>query len=548
MLIKFEIKNFALLKHIIFEPSKGFTVLTGETGAGKSIIFDALGLLLGDRADAVLFENQTDKCILEGAFKLELPLVEMFFKQNDFDFEEQTILRREIAAGGKTRSFINDTPATLQQMKMLGSIILDIHSQHETLNIFKATNQLSILDSYAGNMSLLLTYKSKFDSFQSDLKLLKAHELKLAEIKKSESYNQFLLDELVQIDLTESDNELEQQIDQLSNSEEIKNAGALLNSVILDNENAIFDQLNQLQNEVKKLNNFFPKVEFNTRYQSLLLELKELARDANNEAEQVAVDDETLFNLEQRFNIIQQLLKKHQVQEISALIEIQHDLQSQSNNNEQLELEISKIKERISASKNDLQILSSQLHEIRMSTIPKLQDSILTLLHDLEMTKAKIHFKLNQIEDFTINGRDEISILFSANTDLAPMPLEKVASGGETSRLALCFKSLSNVSTSTLIFDEIDSGVSGRVAQKIGTLLKNIANNQQVIAITHSPQVASCAHTHLYTSKNEIEGKTTTQLEKLDHQSRINAIAQMLSGNQISDAAIENAKALLTSK
>ncbi len=546
MLIELEIHNFALLKNIKLTPSSGFTAITGETGAGKSIIFDALGLLLGDRADSSLFDLQSEKCIIEASFEVSKNEdVKHFLTAQDFDFANTLLLRREIANGGKTRSFINDTPASMVQMKTLGNLLVDIHFQHQTLSIFKPDQLMVLLDSFANNHQLLVEYQEIYAAY----KKAKSKQAQLLTVnsnyQKQASYNTFLLDELARFRISEHDNVLENQIEILANAEEIQYAGLQFANTINHSEPSIIDQLNQFLPAIKKLNVHHSDSNLIERFSQIIIELKELANDCENIAEKTVVDEKQLMVLEKRYHALQDLLKKHQVIQVDELLKIQDDLEKEQSNNFNLEEELKSISHKLLSLEQNIILVSAKLHQARKLAIPSMTKSILELLVGLEIVKARMEIVLKESVDFGLDGKDIIAIAFSANSDLAMMPIEKVASGGETSRLALCLKSIASTDNSTLIFDEIDTGVSGRVAQKIGNLLNKIAEKQQVICITHSPQVASSATIHLHTSKAEIEGKTSTNIQELNGKTRIDAIAQMLSGDFITKAARENAAVLL---
>jgi len=545
MIKKISIKNFALLKDISFEPANGLNIITGETGAGKSIIFEALGLLLGERADSQLFEGQSEKCILEGDFVLDEDLRNSFFEEEDFDFDKNTILRREISPNGKSRAFINDTPASLSQMKQLGSLLVNIHNQHETIGIFSKKNQLALLDGFAKNNVLLSAFQDLYAQSKKVQGILVEKKIQLATIKKQESYNQFLLEELVNVNLTAQDNMLEEQLEQLSNADEIKQIGAKISNALAEGDYSLLEQLGQQIADVKKLDGFFPKTNLLERYQAILLELKELAADAERQTENLTVDNEGLAFLENRFSTIQQLLKKHQVQDFDSLMIMRENLEKEMSGTEELERSILSLEKEFDVLQKSLNAQAVKLSEARIQAIPQITEQLIDLLKSLELEKAKVVFDMKSGETMNAWGMDDLVILFSANSDMQTMPLDKVASGGEASRLALCLKSLATLDTVSLIFDEIDSGVSGKVAQRIGELLKRISNKQQVIAVTHSPQVASCADNHVFVSKKEENGKTVTAIHYLNKEQELKVIAQMLSGNAVTDAAVANARILL---
>jgi DNA repair protein RecN (Recombination protein N) len=545
MLVSLYIKNYALIEELTFSPSKGLNVVTGETGAGKSIIFDALGLILGQRADAVSFYQQNEKCIIEGEFEITEEKFNPFFEENGLDFEKQTLIRREIATNGRSRSFINDTPVSLQQLKELGILLVDIHSQHETIEIFKPEKQLAIVDFAAGVRPLVTSYKLKFSDLSHKRRGLIGFQKSKSEALQQQNYFEFLLDELNEFNPTPEDEELENRLDKLSNSEEIKNGGLEFVHLVSEGENSVINQLSGLEKMVGKLDTYFGSLKLAERYKNILVELNELSIDISSETEAADSDEKVLLELEERFKKLQDLMAKHQKQSPLDLIEVRDSLAQQVLSTAVLDDKITNLESDISSIEKDLNNEADDISFKRSSALQLLENALKSDLSELEMADAQIQFKLVKTDVLGSNGKDEIEILFSANKNRPPQALQKVASGGEASRLALALKAISGKETNTLIFDEIDTGISGKVAKKVGELLHSLGKNQQVISITHSPQVASSADAHFYVSKNKVDDSVTTKMERLNSDTQLKAIAEMLSGSQLTQEALENARTLI---
>jgi len=545
MLRSLDIQNFALIDHLVFEPTKGFNVVTGETGAGKTIIFDALGLVLGKRAESNHILDSARKCVIEAEFQIQNAAVKNFFKLYDFDEDEFIILRREITSTGKSRSFINDTPASLLQVRTLAASIISIHNQNETLEIFKSANQLEILDQWAGAKDLREKYTNGFKQLvQLRLQLVQLMNTKESKDKEHD-YRQFLLKELDEFEPVVSDEGLEEEIDVLSNAEIIKQLGFELNNYFSLAEQSIVNQLSEHDKSILKLDTFLPNKQLYQRYKQIIIELEDLAKEIDRETSGLDLDEEQLRSVEARFSLLQDLFKKHQSKSIHELMQTHSFLADQQLTGVQLVEDIEKMRGLIVEKEGMLHRLATQLSGLRKKAIPSLEKRIQENLSELEMPNASFTIELRPSIDLVETGMDTISILFSANKNRAAQALSKVASGGETSRLALVLKSIVNQKSGTLIFDEIDTGVSGKVAKKVGELFNEMGQTQQVISITHSPQVASSADSHFYVYKQEEHNQTLTRLKVLDKHSQIEAIAEMLSGSNISATAIANAKTLL---
>lgn len=545
MLLSLSIQNFALIDRLVFKPSNGFNVVTGETGAGKTIIFDALGLVLGKRAESNQILDQTRKCIIEAEFNIQKEAVEDFFKQNDFDSDQHIILRREITSTGKSRSFINDTPASLMHIKTLASCIISIHNQNETLEIFKPANQLKIIDQWAGAKTLKYNYTKHYKELTQLRQQLE--ELRLAKENKDKEhdYRQFLLKELDDFEPNEKDHDLESEIDKLSNAESIKQLGFELTSYFSQAEQSIVNQLSEHDKSILKLDAFIPNKKLYQRYKQVMLELEDLAAEIDKETGALEWDEERYRTIESRYTLLQDLFNKHQAKTVQELMEVHNAIADQQMTGAQLDEDINQTNQLIQSKEEALLQIGQQLSDLRRQSVPRLERKIQVNLAELEMPNAIFEIELTTSNEFKESGLDMISLLFTSNKNRAPQQLSKVASGGETSRLALVIKSIVSQDSGTLVFDEIDTGVSGKVAKKVGELFNEMGGRQQVISITHSPQVASSADSHFYVYKKEADQHTRTQLKALDEHSKVKAIAEMLSGSSISETAIANAKSLL---
>ncbi|MBY0244671.1 MAG: DNA repair protein RecN [Sphingobacteriaceae bacterium] len=549
MLQKLTIRNYALIDSVDVEFDAQLNIITGETGAGKSIILGALSLILGQRAETKYFFNQDKKCVIEGFFKLENENLKELFDNNELDFHLETILRREISIDGKSRAFINDSPVNLTLMKQIGEKLIDIHSQHATLEINDANFQLSVVDSLANHGSELFAYKSGFKQFQQKKTALKKMQIENDERSKKQDYEQFLFDELEQADLKigeQADLELELQL--LSNAEEIKRN--LLNSSILLTEQelsvslALKECVGQLQH-IEKFNATYN--ELTERLKSVLVEVKDIS------SEIIRLEDDVVFNpqriefINHRLDLIYTLQQKHRVTEVTDLLLIRDNLSASLANLMQSDEEIERLKIEIDFLKVDLFNRAKLISTNRHQAIDVIEKQVEEILHKIGMPSAKIKIENSVLDEFSKDGLDLISLLFSANLGQLPAPVSKVASGGELSRLMLAIKSIMAKHTDlpTIIFDEVDTGISGEVALRVGSVIDELSKNMQVVCITHLPQIAAKGETHYFVYKNEIGERTTTSIKKLNNEDRIITIAEMLSGSNPGLSAIENAKDLL---
>lgn len=549
MLTLLSIKNFALIEQLEMNFSNQFSIITGETGAGKSILLGALGLVLGNRADLTSLKDKEQKCVIEAHFDLVKYDLKDFFEANDLDYEDQTIIRREILPSGKSRAFINDSPVNLTELQDLGGFLIDIHSQHQTRELTEEVYQIEILDAVANHQNVLLEYKQHllaYKSFKSELKKLQNEKESLS---KEADYNAFLLEELLSANLKEGEQvELESTYEKLNNVEFIKEN--LDKSLALANEEeiGIIQSLKEIKNSLQKVSNLSEDYKvLQERVSSVLIEFDDIAKEILIQAEKLFNDPEKLELVSQKLQMIYNLQKKHNVATIEELLVIQNDLDSKVVLADDLDNQIQKLEIKIEEEQSILTDLSSKISENRKIAAPILVNQIVEVLSQLGMPNARFQFEIKSSETFLSTGKDEIQLLFSANKGTDFGLLKKVASGGEMSRIMLAVKSiLANYSKlPTIIFDEIDTGVSGEIAQKMGDIMKVMSSKMQVFAITHLPQIAAKGNQHYKVFKSDKEDTTISELKLLGTEERVIEIAEMLSGKDISESAITHAKALL---
>lgn len=546
------VQNYSLIEQLNINFQNGFSVITGETGAGKSIILGALGLLLGARADSKTIRQGKAKCIIEGHFSLNSDKLKDFFDDNDFEFElDDCIIRREIYASGKSRAFINDTPAQLSQLKELGEKLIDIHSQHKNLLLNNEGFQLEILDTVAHNHELLIEYKNNYliyKSLQQDLANIKEQARKN---KEEEDYLNFQFNQLNEANLEiEEQNQLEEELDILSHSEEIKSSLYSCNNLLQDSDISILSQLRNILSQLKNVDKFYtPTKEWLERLESSYIELKDIADDIESKGDDVEYNPERMEYVNERLNTIYTLEKKHNKETVAELLELKESLQKKleliSNSDEQINL----ITEKLNKQRETLSSLAKKLSEKRKSGANNLVKQMIETLSNLGMPNVQFQIDLKETKDFRVNGTDEISFLFNANKGSKLQELSQIASGGEIARVMLSLKSLMAGATDlpTLIFDEIDTGVSGSIADKMAIIMKQMSKseNRQVISITHLPQIASRGTVHYKVFKEDKDNETLSHIVVLNTEERVQEIAHMLSGENLTEAAINNAKELL---
>lgn len=549
MLIQLSIKNFALIEQLEMNFSDQLSIITGETGAGKSILLGALGLVLGKRADLTSLKDKEQKCVIEAQFQIDEYNLKPFFLENDLDYEDVTIIRREILPSGKSRAFVNDSPVNLNELQELGEFLIDIHSQHQTRELSEEAYQIQILDAIAGNSAVLLDYKNKLSEYKSAKSQLKKLISEKESLTKEQDYNSFLLEELLAANLKAGEqSELESIFEKLNNVEFIKES--LDKSLALANE----EQIGIIQN-VKEVKAALQKIaglssEFNDlseRVSSVLIEFDDIANELFNQSEKLVNDPEQLELVNQKLQTIYSLQKKHQVNSVEELLAIQTDLDNKVVLADDLESAIDKLENTILAIAADLDQLAVTISDSRKNAVPVLTDKITAILTQLGMPNARFQFDIKTTETYNTSGKDEVMLLFSANKGTDFGLLKKVASGGELSRIMLAVKAIlaEYSKLPTIIFDEIDTGVSGEIAHKMGDIMKRMSHDMQVFAITHLPQIAAKGQQHYKVFKS-IQGESTiSELKLLSDEERIVEIAEMLSGKDISDSALNHAKALL---
>ncbi|HTH82269.1 MAG TPA: DNA repair protein RecN [Mucilaginibacter sp.] len=557
MLQKLSISNYALIDNLEISFDSGLNILTGETGAGKSIILGALSLILGQRAESRYFFNQQKKCVIEGSFKIANFHLKSFFEDNDLDYEVETVLRREISADGKSRSFVNDTPVNLNAMKLLGERLIDIHSQHATMEINDPGFQLLVVDSVAKHPELLSEYQTKFRAYKKATAQLLQLTEESDKAKADLDYYQFQYDELEKANLAADEQEqLEQDLYTLNNAEEIKRNLLGANYLVQDSDGAALIQLREAGQQLGALSKFNPQIEeLQERLNSTIIELKDIAAEIENIEQRTHTDEARAADINTRLSLLYNLQKKHRVNTNTELLALQDDLSAKIQQAVFGDEAIEKLQQQLNADKKELEKLAAQLTANRLKAIPTIEADVLKTLAEMGMVSSGLKIELtpaaarnSTLGGLGENGADEIKFLFSANKGHALAEMSKVASGGELSRLMLSIKSLiaKNTALPTIIFDEIDTGVSGEVAHKVGQIMEQLANNLQVITITHLPQIASKGRRHYFVYKDDTTATTYTRIKQLDADERILEIAKMLSGDKPGESALQNARELLT--
>ncbi len=551
MLKRLQVKNYILIDELDISLDKGLSIITGETGAGKSIILGALGMMLGQRADAGLLLNKEKKCIIEGTFDVSSYDLESFFLENELDFERESIIRREINSDGKSRAFINDTPVNISTLKDLASRLVDIHSQHETLLLSNSRFQLNVVDAYAGNTKQLQAFKELYKSYKS-LKL-ELDELIEAESKSRSDldYFRFQFNELSALSLKEGEQEaMEQEQERLEHAEEILSQLGKATGAIYGADDNLVAQMQTLQQVIAGLKKYDELYATQAnRIQSLIIELKDVHEELSTAADHLQVDPNRLEQINDRLSALYNLQKKHRLSSVAELISLQDELDAKIQNIGSLEDRIAEKTRQLEQCKKQLLNAGETLSATRRDAIPGIEKTITKQLSSLAMPHAVLRIAMLEEKDeqWSADGMEKVQFLFSANKGMDFKELSKVASGGEMSRLMLCIKSLMAGLTAmpTIIFDEIDTGISGETAAKVGAIMKEMARKHQVIAITHLPQMASKGDAHFLVYKETKKGTTRSFLRPLNDNERVQEIARMLSGEELTAAALENARELL---
>ena len=549
MITSLSIKNYALIEKLTIDFSKGFSTITGETGAGKSIILGAIGLVLGKRADLTSLKNKEEKCIIEAHFDIAKYNLSPFFEANDLDYEDETIIRREILPSGKSRAFINDSPVNLQELQELSLFLIDIHSQQQTQELSDENVQFKIIDAIANNKETILEYQLLLKSYKSDKSKLNALLKRLSESKKEQEYNTFLLDELVTAQLKSGEQEtLEADFEKLNNVEIIKESIDKALAIANDEQIGVMNNLKEIKVSLQKI------ASFSTDYSSLLeritslsIEFDDVSQEMNRCSEKLINDPEQLDLISQKLQVIFNLQKKHQVATVDELLGIQANLESLVLELGNMDEEIAGLTIAIDQRAIELDALSTAIHFNRIEAIPVLSQKLISILETLGMPNVRFKIDVTTSENYYPNGKDELQFLFSANKGTDFGLLKKVASGGEMSRIMLAVKAIlaQYSKLPTLIFDEIDTGVSGEIAIRMGEIMKDMSREMQVFAITHLPQIAAKGDAHFKVFKSTVDNDTQSELKLLSEEDRIVEIAQMLSGTIVSDSALNHAKALL---
>lgn len=549
MITSLSIKNYALIEKLAIDFSKGFSIITGETGAGKSIILGAIGLVLGKRADLTSLKNKEEKCVIEAQFEIGKYNLKDFFEANDLDYEDETIIRREILPSGKSRAFINDSPVNLQELQDLSLYLIDIHSQQQTQELSDENVQFKIIDAIANNTEVIAEYQKLLKSYKSDKSKLNALLKKQSDAVKEQEYHTFLLNELVAAQLKSGEQEeLEADFEKLNNVEIIKES--LDKSLAIANEEqfGIFHNLNEIKNALQKVAPFSAEYQnLFERITSLTIEFDDVSKELESSSEKLLNDPAQLELINQKLQSIYNLQKKHQVSSVDELLQIQSDLGNSLLELDSMDEEIISLTNIIEEKASKLNNYALEIHANRINAIPKLSQQLVSILETLGMPNARFNMELQPSETYFQNGKDELQFLFSANKGTDFGLLKKVASGGEMSRIMLAVKAIlaKYSKLPTLIFDEIDTGVSGEIAIRMGEIMKEMSETMQIFAITHLPQIAAKGDSHFKVSKSTVGDDTLSELKLLSQEDRIIEIAQMLSGANISDSALNHAKQLL---
>lgn len=551
MLARLSVHNYALIRELDLNLGEGLTIITGETGAGKSILLGALSLILGTRVDTSVLLDKKEKCIVEGLFNTNEPDIRDFFVTNELDYDDAVIMRREISPAGKSRAFINDTPVTVNLLKELGEKLIDIHSQHQSLMLGDNSFQLGIIDSFAGTSVFVDDYRSAYNNFR---KLQRKYDEMLAKAQHDSEdleYYKFQLNQIEEAKVVKGEQaELEQEQEILEHAGEITASLSAVSGLISGDERSVTALANEAKSFLLKIKSFIPGgEELFTRMNSIYIEIDDIASEVEKLSQKIDVDPGRLEKINFRLNQIYTLIQKHRLKDLDELLnkktEFERLIKSISLNEEMIGETASKLK----SEKEQLSALASKISEERKKILPLIESRVTELLNSLGMPNAKFRISLSACEDFTSSGIDFADFMFSANKQVEPENLTRVASGGELSRVMLSLKSLlsKNNRISTIIFDEIDAGVSGEVADKVGQILASMGEYMQVVNITHLPQVASRGTEHYHVYKEDRDDSTITRIKLLTEDERVVEIARLLSGSEITETAMKNARELLGS-
>lgn len=550
MLKSLSVENYALIEKTEINWHRGFSVITGETGSGKSILLGALGLIQGARADVKTLKDTERKCVVEAEFDVSAYHLQSFFEDNELDYDDVCLIRREVAPNGKSRAFVNDTPVQLTLLRELTSYLIDIHSQHETLLLNEDSFQMHVLDSLSDTRSLLSEYSVLFHQYQSTKKQLNDLIQKLEEQNANRDYLEFQLKQLDEANFSSDEqSELEAESEYLSHTTELKESLSKAQWLLSDKEENVCSALKEMTDSIASVSSIYSDLNsMRERLNSSLIELKDLAREVEQRLADVSVDPQRLEYITARLDLIYTLEKKHKVDNLHDLLDVQRSFKDQLSNLDNSADQIESLRIEIKNIEQQLELLAKKISEKRVSSKPSMEESVCAILRDLGILNAKFEVRIEPMDTFSALGKDAVTFLFSANKNAALQPISSVASGGELSRLMLALKSILSQTEKlpTIILDEIDTGVSGEVADRMGKLMKSMGEYMQVISITHLPQIASKGTTHYKVYKEDNEVTTVSHIKELEGEERILEIAQMLSGSNPSEAAMNNAKELLS--
>ena len=549
MLKSLSIKNYALIDSLTIDFSEDLNILTGETGAGKSILLGAVGLIIGQRADSSVLRDKSDKCVAEGVFDIRKYSMQNFFSENELDYDDITILRREITPQGKSRAFINDTPVNVKVLNDLGVRLIDIHSQHQNLALNEKNYQLRVVDLVAGNGELLKSYTTEYKAYLSLQERLNQSLLLAEQSKKDLDYYEFQFQQLYDAKLVENEQaDLELQLEKLTHAEEIRTVFGQAYLALSEDELSVLTILKENLTSIGKLRSVLPEAEqIFIRMETVYLELKDLASESSIIEDRTQNNPEKIEQVNQRLDLIYSLQQKHRVSSVSELLNIQTEFEAKIQLVSSYDQEIERFRKEIVIQNKVLAELAGKISQKRKAVTAKIETKVIDILRNVGIPNAAFQMKFNSLKEFSISGLDEVSFMFSANKNQELQEIGKIASGGEMSRLMLAIKTLITDARSlpTIVFDEIDTGVSGEIAVKMGQILEQMSKTVQVLNITHLPQIAAKGNNHYKVYKFDQNDQTYTSIKKLSDQERIEEIAQMLSGENYSVTAMETAKELL---
>ncbi len=549
MLTRLFIKNYALIKELEINPSAKLNIITGETGAGKSIMLGAIGLLLGRRADVRVLFDEEEKCVIEGDFQIGAYKLQSVFKEVDLDFSEECSIRREISPNGKSRAFINDTPVNLEVLELVSSRLMDIHSQHDTLQLGSNEFQLAIIDNYAQNQNYRETYHQAYQAYTKAESAYKKLLSEAEQARKEQDYNVFLLEELNKIKLDEiSQVELEQELEVLENAEAIKTKLNVVLALLTNDEQGVESTLRSALFELRQLENYAPRFQqLSERANSLFIEIKDIIGEIEREEEKTFLDEERIVQIKETLNLVYSLQKKHYKNSIDELIALRNELTEKVNRVLNLDEDIEKLRQQKDQAYQTLLEIAEILSSSRKEVIEKIEQEVDSLLKELGMPNAHLSIQITDTAPQAL-GANQVNFLFSANKGVKPDTLKNVASGGEFSRLMLCIKYILAGKTAlpTIIFDEIDTGISGEIAIKVSKMMKEMAKRHQLIVISHLPQTAANGDCHYFVYKDDSSERAVSKIKKLNEQERLVEIAQMIGGANPSPTALQSAKELLS--